>query len=161
MSVLRRLGVLHDALTQASFSIAALCTAAIAVAFCYEVVARYFFNAPTEWATPFVTYGLCAMIFLAMPQLTRGAEHVTITLILDRTRGSAHRRLRAACGVVAAVACLFAAWFSADATLAQYRMGILTHPPYAIDKWMLSVLIPYGMLSSAVYFLRQVPGAKS
>ena len=69
---MRRLGALHDALTQATFAAAALCTVAIAVCYCYEVVARYFFNAPTEWATPFVTYGLCAMIFLALPQLTRG-----------------------------------------------------------------------------------------
>jgi C4-dicarboxylate transporter DctQ subunit len=125
------------------------------------VAARYFFNAPTEWATPFVTYGLCAMIFLAMPQLTRGAEHVTITLLLERTRGSSERRLRAACGILAAVACLCAAWFSADASFTQYRMGILTHPPYAIDKWLLSALIPYALLSSAIYFLRQLAGAKS
>ena len=158
---MRRLGALHDALTQATFAAAALCTVAIAVCYCYEVVARYFFNAPTEWATPFVTYGLCAMIFLAVPQLTRGAEHVSITLLVDRAQGATAHVLRRAILVAAAAACFLAAWFCADASFAQYRMGILTHPPYAIEKWILSALIPYGLLSSAAYFLRQLPGERS
>jgi TRAP-type C4-dicarboxylate transport system permease small subunit len=155
---LRRLGAFHDIVTRGGFAAAALCTALIAASFCYEVAARYFFNAPTEWATPFVTYGLCAMIFLAMPELTRRAEHVAITILADRAAGTCARVLQASILILAAGACLVAAWFSADATLGQYRMGILTHPPYAIEKWLLSVLIPYGMLSSGIYFLRQLAG---
>ena len=127
--------------------------------YCYEVVARYFFNAPTEWATPFVTYALCAMIFLALPELTRGAEHVRITVVSERAKGRTARILRNGTLVAGAGACLFAAWFTAATSLAQYRMGILTNPPYAIDKWMLSIVIPYGLLSSALYFVRQIEGA--
>src|SRR5262245_21445792 len=80
----RKLADLHDALTAASFAASAAVLAAIAFSFCYEVVARYFFGAPTSWANAFVSYFLCAAIFLAVPELTRRRAHVAINLLLDR-----------------------------------------------------------------------------
>ncbi len=153
-----RLGAAHDALTGASFAAAALCTGLIAVSFCFEVVSRYFFNAPTEWATPLVTYCLLAMIFLAVPELTRRAAHIAINLLLDRTRGTSARVLHAGIRIAAAAACLLAAWFSADATLGQFEQGVWTNPPLAVPKWAISAFIPYGMLSAGIYFLRQLVG---
>ncbi len=151
-----RLAAAHDAVTGAGFAGAALCTALIAVSFCYEVVSRYFFNAPTEWATPLVSYSLLAIIFLAMPELTRRAAHIAINLLLDRMRGTSARVLHAAIRAAAASACLLAAWFSADATLGQFGQGVWTNPPLAVPKWVLSAVIPYGMLSAGIYFLRQL-----
>lgn len=153
---LGRLGAAHDFVTRVSFGAAALCVAVIAISFCYEVVSRYFFDAPTEWATPFVTYSLCAMIFLAMPELTRQGEHIAINVVLDRVTGARARVLNAAIRAVSAVTCVVAVWFCADATLDQFQQEVWTNPPYAVLKWTLSVLIPYGMLSSAIYFLRQL-----
>ncbi len=153
-----RLGAAHDALTGASFAGAALCTGLIAVSFCFEVVSRYFFNAPTEWATPLVTYCMLAMIFLAVPELTRRAAHIAINLLLDRTRGMSARVLHAGIRIAAAAACLLAAWFSADATLGQFQQGVWTNPPLAVPKWAISAIIPYGMLSAGIYFLRQLVG---
>src|SRR5687767_2171950 len=80
----RKLVGLHDAITAASFAASAIVLAAIAFSFCYEVVARYFFAAPTSWANAFVSYFLCAAIFLAVPELTRRRAHVAINLLLDR-----------------------------------------------------------------------------
>lgn len=151
-----RLAAAHDAVTGAGYAGAALCTGLIAVSFCYEVVSRYFFNAPTEWATPLVTYCLLAMIFLAMPELTRRAAHIAINLLLDRAKGTSARLLHAGIRIAGAAACLLAAWFSADATLGQFQQGVWTNPPLAVPKWTISALIPYGMLSAAVYFLRQL-----
>jgi len=156
-----RLAAAHDAVTGIGFAGAALCTALIAVSFCYEVVSRYFFNAPTEWATPLVTYSMLAMIFLAVPELTRRAAHIAINLLLDRAKGTSARVLHAAIRATAAAACLLAAWFSADATLGQFQQGVWTNPPFAIPKWAISALIPYGMLSSGIYFLRQLVSGRT
>ena len=60
-----------------------LALAVIAISFCYEVVSRYFFNAPTIWASPFASYGLCAAIFLAMPELTRTSSHIALNFLND------------------------------------------------------------------------------
>lgn len=155
-TLVSRLGAVHDAVTGIGFNGAAFCTGLISVSFAYEVVARYFFSAPTEWATPVASYSMLAIIFLAMPELTRRASHVVINLFLDHATGTTGRALRAGIGAVAAAVCLFSAWFSADATLSQFAQGVWTNPPFAVPKWLISALIPYGMLSAGIYFLRQL-----
>ena len=45
----------HDAVTHVGFIGAACCLAVIVCSYCYEVVARYFFSAPTEWASSLVS----------------------------------------------------------------------------------------------------------
>lgn len=154
--VWRRLAGLHDAVTSASFAGSAALLAAIAFSFCYEVAARYLFAAPTSWANAFVSYLLCAAIFLAVPELTRRHAHVAINLLLDRLPPARAALLNRAIRAASAVACLLATWISANATLEQINLGIDTISSYPIPKWMVSIFIPYGMLSSSLYFLRDL-----
>jgi TRAP-type C4-dicarboxylate transport system permease small subunit len=156
--VWRKLAGLHDALTSASFAGAAAVLAAIAFSFCYEVAARYFFAAPTSWANAFVSYLLCAAIFLAVPELTRRHAHVAINLLLDRLSPKRAALLNRVIRAASAMACLLATWISANATLEQINLGIDTISSYPIPKWMVSIFIPYGMLSSSLYFLRDLLG---
>ncbi len=151
-----RLAAGHDALTRAGFVGAAVCLAAIVGAYCYEVVARYFLSAPTVWANALVSYALCAMVFLAMPELSRQKAHIVLNLLPDRLSPQRAASLQRVIRFVAVAACLFAAWFSADATISQYAQGIETMSAWPIPKWPLSMVIPYGMLSTSLYFLRQV-----
>lgn len=152
----RRLADWHDALTSASFACAAAVLAAIAMSFCYEVAARYFFAAPTSWANAFVSYLLCAAIFLAVPELTRRRAHVSINLLLDRLSPKKAIVLNRIIRVAGAMACLMATWISANATLDQFKLGVDTISAYPVPKWTVSIFIPYGMLSSGLYFLRDL-----
>jgi C4-dicarboxylate transporter DctQ subunit len=149
------LAALHDRLTTFSFGAAMLALAIIAISFCYEVVARYFFNAPTVWASPFASYGLCASIFLAMPELTRNSSHIALNFLddfLSRDRALTVRRI---IQVIAAVTCAIAAWITGQAAWSDFTFGITTNTYFPIPKWWLSAIVPYGMASSAIYFLRQ------
>lgn len=56
--MLRRLAAIQDWLSRAGFALAGCILAFISAAYCYEVVSRYFFNAPTIWASPLVSYAL-------------------------------------------------------------------------------------------------------
>lgn len=150
------LGALHDAVSRASFVAAATLLAAIALSFSYEVVARYLFNAPTSWANALVSYLLCGAIFLAVPELTRRRSHIAINLLLERIAPNRARVLQKGILVLAAAACLFAAWFSGNETLSQYAQGIQTISAYPIPKWWVSIFIPYGLLSAGLHFLRQL-----
>jgi TRAP-type C4-dicarboxylate transport system permease small subunit len=152
----RRLAHLHDAVTSATFAAAAAVLAAIAVSFCYEVAARYFFGAPTSWANAFVSYFLCAAIFLAIPELTRRRAHVAINLLIDRLGAGGAIQLNRLVRLAGAAACLLAAWFTGNATLDQFYLGIDTISAYPVPKWWVSIFIPYGMLSSGLYFLRDL-----
>jgi len=152
----RKLAALHDAITSASFAGAAAVLGAIAFSFCYEVTARYFFAAPTSWANAFVSYLLCAAIFLAVPELTRRRTHVAINLLLERLSPRPAIVLNRVIRAASAAACLLAAWFTANATLDQFNLGIDTISTYPVPKWLVSAFIPYGMFSSGLYFIRDL-----
>ena len=152
----RKLAALHDGLTTASFAAAAVVLGGIAFSFCYEVAARYFFSAPTTWAEAFVSYFLCAAIFLAVPELTRRRAHVAINVMLDHLGPSGAIALNRLIRLAGVAACLLAAWFTGNATLDQFRQGIETMSAYPVPKWCVSIFVPYAMLSSGLYFLRDL-----
>lgn len=143
--------------------------ALIAGSYTYEVVSRYFFNAPTEWASPLVSYSLVAAIFLAMPELARRGAHMSLNILIDAAPPARAAAMRYVSRALAAAACFFAAWFCADETFNQMKLGIWTSPPFAIPKWVISVWLPYGFLSSGLYLVRKMaaggadatPGASS
>jgi C4-dicarboxylate transporter, DctQ subunit len=155
-SLVRRLCELHDRLTVAGFAVATALVGAIAVAFSYEVVARYFLSAPTAWTYDVGCYLLAAVIFLAMPEMTRRGAHIHVGIIFDHISARAARALRLAIGLLAIAACLSAAWFTGSETWRQFDQGVWTLSALPIPEWWVSILIPYGMLSSALHFLRRL-----
>jgi C4-dicarboxylate transporter DctQ subunit len=150
------LGRLHDAITKVGFGLAGVCLVGIVFAYSFEVISRYFFSAPTTWASSLVAYLLCAIVFLAMPQVTRERVHIFIGIFLDAMQPDRAAKVQMATYVLAAVACFLSAYFCFDATVQQFVRGISTVNEWRIPKWALSVLIPYGFFSSGIYFLRQV-----
>ncbi|WP_159588434.1 TRAP transporter small permease [Hydrogenophaga sp. BPS33] len=146
----------HDAVTAAGATIAAACLAVIVATYCIEVVSRYFFNAPTTWAGSAVAYLLCASIFLMLPELTRQRAHIFISVLPDLLSQRAATRLIKAGYGVAFFACVLGAWFCADASFMQFNNGIETLNEWRVPKWAVSSFLPYGLLSSGLYFLRHV-----
>jgi TRAP-type C4-dicarboxylate transport system permease small subunit len=151
---------LHDCITTFGAVLSVVCLGVICFSYCYEVVSRYFFNAPTIWVAAVTVYLLLVSVTLMAPYVTRQRGHVTITFVLERV-GVAHARyLLAGCIVLSAIVCLLSVWFTGAETLRQFESGTTMMDSLLLTpKWVLSALIVYGFLSSAFYFLRQVPGA--
>lgn len=158
MSVLRGLAVIQDRISRLSFIIAALILAFISAAYCYEVISRYFFNAPTIWASPMVSYALCLTIFLALPDLARRGLHISIDLQEAWASPAAVARLLRVMHLLAGIFCLAAAWITAEQAYSEFMMGVWTNTYMPIPKWWLFVFIPYGLFSGGVYFLRHAAG---
>jgi TRAP-type C4-dicarboxylate transport system permease small subunit len=154
--LLQALRRLHDGLTVAGFAAAAALIGAITAAYCYEVAARYFFGAPTTWLHDFASYSLAAVIFLAVPEMTRRGAHIAVTYLAEGLPERARRALGRAVLAAAAAACLAAGWIGAAESWRQYAQGVETISANPIPKWWVSAIIPYGFLSSALYFLRGV-----
>jgi C4-dicarboxylate transporter, DctQ subunit len=156
--MLRRMAAFHDWLSRAGFIAAACILAFISIAYCYEVVSRYFFNAPTIWASPLVSYGLLLTIFLALPELARRGLHVSVDLHESWLSPAALGALLRITRLAAAIVCLVAAWITGAQAWSEYSLGVLTNTFVPIPKWWLFVFIPYGFLSGGIYFLRQALG---
>lgn len=148
----------HDVMTTASFNFGVALVAFMVLAFCYEVVARYGFNAPTSWASSLVSYALCLSIFSAMPELTRLNAHVAIGVLIDRASPQRARQLAKLVRFLSAFASVFAAIIGLNACWEEYRDNIETMSVYPLSKWWITIFIPYGLLSSSIYFLRQFFG---
>jgi TRAP-type C4-dicarboxylate transport system permease small subunit len=146
----------HDLLTKAGFAAATGLIGLIAIAYCYEVVARYFFFAPTDWSYALVSYAMCAAIFLAMPEQTRRRAQIAINFLVESASPRMARLMRRGVLLLAALACFAGGWLTADETWRQYVQGISTISAWPVPKWWVSIFIPYGMFSSAVYFTRQL-----
>ncbi len=157
----RLFGRAHDVLTQVSFQLAIACLGIIAVVYCYEVVLRYAFNAPTTWANPLVSYLLCALIFLALPEMTRTSAHISINLMIDAVSPPVANALNQIIRVTGVFACLLGAWITGGETGAQFTGDIWTISYFPIPKWLVSIFIPYGFVSAGIYFLRQFLGDRA
>lgn len=156
--VLRFLAAIQDGVSRGGFILAASTLGFISAAYCYEVVSRYFFNAPTIWASPLVSYGLCVTIFLALPDLARRGLQVSIDLHEAWASPALIKTLLRITNFIAGAICLAAAWITGQQTWSEFSAGVLTNTYVPIPKWWLFVFIPYGFLSGGVYFLRQALG---
>jgi TRAP-type C4-dicarboxylate transport system permease small subunit len=155
-SLATRLAAAHDAVTKFGCVVAGVLLVVIVLSYCYEVVARYFFSSPTTWATAVVSFLLCYIVFLVIPELSRQRSHIYISIVLDVLPKRVSRILLLFGYAIAAGACLLAAYFCFDATMAQYTRNIMTVSEWSVPKWAISVVIPYGFLSTSIYYIRHL-----
>jgi C4-dicarboxylate transporter DctQ subunit len=131
-----------------------LCLVLIVFAYCYEVVARYFFAAPTWWANEVVSYALCIGSFLLMPVVTRAGGHVAVTLLIERLPPPQAAMLGRLIHICAFAACAVATWISLDENIRQLAEDVHLMKVKPIPQIYISVWLTYGFASSALYFLR-------
>jgi TRAP-type C4-dicarboxylate transport system permease small subunit len=112
----------------------------------YDVVMRYVFAAPTEWALTLNAAGVLAATFLALPHLAAVRGHISMDLLYRRLS----RRGQVVADAVTAVAA-FAfgaamAWLGYRAALTAYVGGIVTSGNFNIPLWSVYGLIYVGGL---------------
>lgn len=153
---LSTLGRAHDKLTDIGFQLSKLALGIIVFAYCFEVGARYLFNAPQWWADEAVSYSLCIGCFLMMPYVTRDKGHVAVTLIVDTMKAANARRLYWFIYLLGFLACAAATWFSLDENIRQIDQDVYLMKVKPVPKYLISIWITYGFGSSTLYFLRML-----
>lgn len=152
----RILLALHDGATWVGYLGGVAALALVAVSYVYEVAARYFFNAPTSWASDLVGYSLCAGVFLMLPYVTATRGHVAVTLVIDAVPQRIASVLHAFINAMGFAFCLFAAWISYNENIRQITRGVLTLGNDPVPKWWISVFITFGLVAAALHFLRHL-----
>jgi C4-dicarboxylate transporter, DctQ subunit len=152
--VLPLLAKAHDGITYAGFAIGVVALALIVGLFSYEIVARYFFRAPTRWSADYVAYALLISTFLLLPQLTRTRDHISITFLQESMPVRLRFMLNVLLLAISGIVCLIAAYLCALETLRQFQGGTRTMAVVSVKKWTISVFIVYGLFNSGLYFIR-------
>ncbi|MEM8813387.1 MAG: TRAP transporter small permease [Pseudomonadota bacterium] len=149
------IGHFHDATSRLLFRVAASALAAIVVLYLYEVVARYFFNAPTTWSGEAVRYALAGLMFLSLPEVTRRSAHVAIDILPEMLPPSLRRLLAGAGLLVSALVSSAASGIVTLEAIRQFERGLMTNAAHPIPRWWITTVIAIGLASAALHFLRQ------
>jgi len=153
--------VWHLVATAERLAVQALMLAAIAIipfmafAITYDVVMRYFFNAPTIWVFDTSSYAMLWLAFLAAPGLIRSHEHIRIEFLTMRLSPRARSYAGAATSLLAAVTMSVVLWQTANETYTAYIKNFLTVGSFEVPRWIVWVAMPIGSLFIVLEFVRR------
>ena len=136
-------------ITAAAWLAAALFVAA-GVMLTYEVVARYFFTAPTRWAAEFSQYCLIWGSMLAMAWVLRERRHISVSAGLALL-GSGGRKLADLVSLLAVLALsLVVAWYGYEIFHDSFVRGRTTGSLMNLPLWIVELAVPVGFALLAV-----------
>lgn len=157
---MKTLGQWHDAASRALFALAGAALALIVVLYASEVVARYFFDAPTTWSGEAVQYSLAVVLFCALPDVTRRSAHVAIDIVPEALPDKRRRTLASINNLIAAGVTASAGWIVFGEALTQFNRGLLTNAAHPIPRWWLTAVIAVGLFGASLHFLRHAVDQK-
>ncbi|MEM6464179.1 MAG: TRAP transporter small permease [Pseudomonadota bacterium] len=151
---MKSLGQLHDTTSRALFTLAGAALVLVVMLYAFEVLARYFFDAPTTWSGEAVQYALAVLLFCALPDVTRRAAHVAIDIVPETLSEKRRWQLAKTNNLVACLVTATAGWIVGREALTQFDRGLLTNAAHPIPRWWLTAAIAIGLFSASLHFLR-------
>ncbi|OED47401.1 hypothetical protein AB838_16000 [Rhodobacteraceae bacterium (ex Bugula neritina AB1)] len=133
--------------------LSALLLAGIVTLFVMEIFMRYAMNAPTKWSNDVISFIMPAMIFLALPEVTRRNQHIAITFLVEAMGDDVAVKWGRVLALVSAIVAALAAWIVASSALKQFSTGILTNTVIQVPKWALLSPIAFSFGVVALIFL--------
>lgn len=129
----------------------------------FEVIARYFFNAPTIWAEELSRLLFIFATLLAAPALLRHNGHIRVTALTVLMGPGAQRLMRLlALGFVVAFCCVMV-WYGKDAPLNSFMRGRSSGSMLDIPAWWSQSAVPLAFallgLQAVIEFIRCALGA--
>ena len=144
-----------DLAGNAALGLGMLVGGGMALAITFEVVMRYFFNAPTRWVNDASAYGLLWIAFLVGPWVTRNNEHIQMELLSARLKPVAAARLRVITALIVAAVLFLLCYLTAHATINTWNRGVLTTSgSWEIPQAYVWMVMPVGSLLMALEALR-------
>jgi TRAP-type C4-dicarboxylate transport system permease small subunit len=112
----------------------------------YDVVMRYVFAAPTEWALILNSIAVLAATFLAVPHLLATNGHIDMDLVYRRLGPTGRAVADAVTGLAALAFGACMAWLGYRAAISAYVSGLLTSGNFAVPFWMVYAFVYIGGL---------------
>jgi len=145
-----------DLVTRLSMYASGMALLLITSSYVFEVIMRYFLDAPTSWSSDVIQLFFAAMIMLALPEVTRTNSHIVISFFLEKMKPRSRQHLGRVLAFVGFVMCMLTACICLQETLRQYDRSIETLWSHPIPKWWISAFIPFGFALSGLQMLRIV-----
>jgi tripartite ATP-independent transporter DctM subunit len=145
-----------DRISAFAGAIASVALAAMTVIVCYEVIARYVFNAPTTWVTEISTYLFVAVVFLGLAEAQRANAHIQVEILVDRL-GPEQRAFVELVGLwLGVLFVVIAAWHSARFTFLEYVHDARDWGLLGTPQWLPQVSLTIGYVLFVAALLRDI-----
>lgn len=138
---------------KASWLLAAVGIFVTMVIICYDVLARYVLNQPSEWVFQSASSGLLAITFLSLPYLYARDDHIAVDLVYGYLPRTVQLVAAWTTRVVAVVFGLVLAWFGLDLVLSAAEAGLQTAGAFSLPVSWVSAPMAFGGLMLAVVAL--------
>ena len=135
---------LLDRLTDSLGRVSAWLLFATGAMITYDVSARYFFNAPTIWASELSIVAMIWATFLGMTMLLRRRQHIRITMLIGQLGPRGRAASDAFSFLVIAVFSAVAAWHGFDITWDSLERGRSAGTLLNLPNWWTEAVIPVG-----------------
>lgn len=113
---------------------------------CYEVVMRYFYNAPTVWALELSALLFGPYFMLAGPYLLHTNGHVSVDILYSNLPPRMAAVLDCLTYPVIFFFALVLAWVSFPVAMNSYTMGETSFTPWNPVIWPFKFIIPVAMV---------------
>jgi TRAP-type C4-dicarboxylate transport system permease small subunit len=157
-SVLGRVRQVLFAVAKAAWLIAAVGIFLTMLVICYDVLARYVLNQPSEWVFQLVSSGLLAITFLSLPYLYAKDDHIAVDLVYDYLPRPVRVGASWLTRVVAVVFGLVVGWYGVDLVRSAAAAGLQTSGAFSIPvSWVSAPMAVGGLLLALVALVAPAP----
>lgn len=153
-----RVGIVFDAILDLGMVIGSVSVFFLMVIVCYDVVARYFFNAPTIWVSEISSILLLFLPFLAGGWIMRKDGHVKMDLVLNMMEPRTKTVFNIAAILITALTSLILMYYGTKISAEIYKMNYRTDTVLRLPKWPLLSIIPLGFFLMFVQAMRKMYG---
>ena len=153
--MLRQLRAVVERCNVALGMVSGLGVLAMGVILGYEVVCRYFFNAPTIWAQETATYLYMWTMLAAASYTLQEGKHVAVDLLLERVPVRLKHVLEVATGAIGAIFCAIVSLQAYQMIEATVRFGKVSATPLRVPLWIpqSALLMGFVLLTFQFAFL--------
>ncbi len=145
-----------DRLSEAAGFIAAISLAFLTIIVCYEVIARFVFNAPTTWVTEVGTYVFVAIVFLGFAVAQRANAHIQVEVLVDRLSKEKRAFIELVGLWLGILFISIAAWQTARFTFLEYVHDARDWGLLGTPQWLPQIPMTVGYVLFIVAMLRDV-----
>ena len=123
---------------------------------CFEVISRYFFNAPTSWSIEIAIYIFVAIAFLGLSVAQRSGSHVQVEILVSRLDGPRRTQVELVACWVSLFFVAVAAWQMAKFNYREYLNDTRDWGLLATPQWIPELAVSFGLILFAVAILGEI-----
>jgi TRAP-type C4-dicarboxylate transport system permease small subunit len=116
----------------------------------YEVVQRYFFNAPTSWSLEIIEYLVVVCVYLGMSYSIRKGAHVSVPLLYEKLPARAQRIVDVITSILLLLFWLVFLWQTAATAIDYLMRGVRSETLLAFPLFYPMAIVAIGSLMSCL-----------